>query len=125
MSTEASPVSLRISRLGAVTLPSWMSSEPGAVLSNRRIFGSHRIFTGTAARSVTFSACNPKIIVPLNCACTAAGAKEIRAGPPAAGGAEGAAGAGAVLGIPGGGAAALGVGAVEPAGVGAGELGAG
>src|ERR1700680_2595431 len=129
-----------------------MSSEPGAIRSNRRIFGSHRIFTGTAARSVILSACNPRIMVLLNCVCTVAGRNEIRAAPPAGGGAGGAAGAaGAVPGDTGSGTAALGAGgggapvgggsagalcgweagaalepgAVNPAGVGAAALGAG
>src|SRR5579864_6408134 len=97
-----------------------MSSDPGAIFSNRKIFGSQRIFIGAAARSVILSACNPRITVLLNCVCTVGGANEIRAGPPAGGGVEGAAGAaGGVTGAPGVGTAALGAAgaAAEPAGV--------
>ena len=56
----ASPVSLRISRLGAISCHPGVRRRPaGDHLSKRRIFGSHRTLTGTPARSEALSTCSP------------------------------------------------------------------
>src|ERR1700678_195202 len=85
----ASPVSLRISRLGAWILPSCVKSAPGKIISSRSIFGSQRTFTGVLAKSVIFCASSVMITWLLNLASTLAGLNARAATPPGVAGGTG------------------------------------